>query len=415
MNKTTMTHSPLKFLLPLIVLIALLSLAALALKNPPSVNFAPPDTGPRLTVEVRTLKPVDYRVVVPSYGTVQPRTQSNLVSQVSGEVTWVNAQFRDGGTFHAGDELLRIDPRDYEADLQIARASFYEAKQALAEEEAEGQQALADWQRLGNDGEPDPLVLRTPQLLAAQAAVASAEANLRKAQLNLERTSIKAPFDGRILSTDVDLGEVIGDSSQLATIYASDYVEIRLPLANADLDYVDLPEPGYTGGAAGQSMPVIIHSSLSRNTDWEGRLVRTEAAIDSDSHQLHAVAQVDDPFQLQVGDNQQRRKPLKIGEYVTASVKGRVLPQVIVIENSSLYQGSYVYVVEDGLLQRRDVEIAWQNGVESIIASGLHAGDQLVVTPLGQVTSGTRVTVAKKTTADTEVLNASTHSLEQQS
>lgn len=384
-----------KKMLPWLVTATLLLLAALAVFNPPSADRSRPNPGPSLTVETIALAPVTYQVKVSSYGTVQPRTQIRLVSQVAGEIIWVNPQFRAGGLFSAGDTLLRLDARDYEADVQIAKAELLEAQRAMAEEEALSQQALADWKRLGDGDEPSELLLRKPQLLAAQAKVAGAEATLRKAQLSLERTTVTAPFDGRILSTEVDLGEVISINSALADIYATDYVEIRLPLANADLDYIALPEPGNTDQAA-HKVPVQIHSSLSGNTVWPGFLVRTESAIDDSSRQLHVVARVDDPFQLEAGSapEQPRRKPVKIGEYVTATITGRTLTDAIVIPNSTIYQGSYVYVVEDGLLQRRDVDIAWQNDSDAVIADGLLAGDQLVSTLLGQVTSGTRVALA---------------------
>ena len=88
------------------------------------------------------------------------------------------------------------------------------------------------------------------------------------------------------------------------------------------------------------------------------------------------------------------RSPLKIGQYVTAEIAGSELNDVLVIPNSTIYQGSYVYIVEDGLLRRKDVVIAWQNDSDAIISEGLKHGDQLVTTALGQVTSGLRVAVA---------------------
>ncbi len=385
-----------RYILPFVVLAAFIVVAVVMYLNRPVAERSGAPQGPGLTVNTMTVTPRDYAINAPSYGTVQPRTRSNLVSQVGGEVIWVNPQFRDGGVFKTGDALLRIDARDYEADVQIARAALYEAQQALAEEQAQSQQALADWERLGDGGEADPLVLRKPQLLAANASVSSAEANLRKAQLNLERTSVTAPFDGRILSTDVDLGEVISSNSQLATVYATDYVEIRLPLANADLSFVELPEPGRQDNV---SVPVEIHSSLSGGPAWDGTLVRTEGAIDDDSRQLHVVAQVDDPFLLQPGEQiPAGRKPLKIGEYITATIKGRTLSQVVVIPNSTIYQGSYAYVVDDGRLQRRDLDIAWQNATDAVITAGIQPGDELVTTTLGQVTSGTPVAIAGAST-----------------
>ncbi|QIB65561.1 efflux RND transporter periplasmic adaptor subunit [Kineobactrum salinum] len=383
-------------LLPWIVLAGLLLFAALALYNPPEAGRRPPSVEPRLSVETVTIVPASYQVVIDSYGSVRPRTRNMLVSQVAGEVTWINPQFRDGGVFRAGDELLRIDSRDYEADVQIARASLLEARQLLAEEEALSQQALENWQRLGDGGEPGALVLRKPQLLAAQADLASAEAALRKAELSLERTRIKAPFDGRVLTTEADIGQVISANAQLAEIYASDYVEIRLPLANSDLAYIDLPEPRRRlTGTSEEPVRVTLHSQLAAGSSWQGFLVRTEGAIDEDSRQLHVVAQVDDPFALEVDaeSGAGARRPLKIGEYVTARIAGRQLARAIVIDISAIYQGSYVYVVEEGLLQRREIEIAWQNDREAVISSGLAGDEQLVVTPLGQVTSGTRVTI----------------------
>lgn len=388
-SSATRQSTRLRRLLPWVVLGIMCSLAALALYNPPVAERGPEPVS-RLTVETLEISPRTYQVMADSFGTVQPRTQSRLVSQVAGEVVWVSPQFRDGGVFAEGDTLLRIDDRDYEADVQIARAQLFEAQQALAEEEALSQQALEDWRRLGAQEEADDLVLRKPQLRAAQARVASAQAELRKTELNLQRTRLVAPFAGRILSTSVDLGEVISSNSELAQVYASDYVEIRLPLGNDDLDFIDLPEPGPAGRELADSpTPVTIRSSLG-GSEWPGVLVRTEAAIDSNARQLHVVAQVDDPFQLHSDGG---RKPLKIGEYVTATIAGRSLANAIVVPNSTLYQGSYVYVVRDGLLQRQPVQVAWQNDTDAVIASGLQAGDAVVTTTLGQVTSGTPVAI----------------------
>jgi multidrug efflux pump subunit AcrA (membrane-fusion protein) len=122
---------------------------------------------------------------------------------------------------------------------------------------------------------------------------------------------------------------------------------------------------------------------------WSGTIVRTEGAIDASSQQLHVVAQVNDPFSTERGT-----RPIKIGEYVTAVIDGRLLTDRLVIPSDAIYQNSYVYVVEEGLLRRRDVTVAWQNGIDAIIKDGLLAGEELVTTPLGQVTSGTRVRVA---------------------
>ncbi len=374
--------------LPLVVIGVLGAVAWIILKNPPETSFRGQSSGPQMTVETQTIAPVDFQVSVPSYGIVRPRIQSLLVAQVGGQIVDKATNFDEGGYFAEGEVMLTIDPRDYQADVMIAEASLADARQTLAEEEARAEQALVDWNRLGNEGEASDLVLRKPQLAAAEARVSSAEANLIKARLDLERTQIRAPFDGRVLRQIVDLGQVVSANTQLAEFYSVGIAEVRLPIANKDLTFVDLPESGNGTGAA--TTTATLYSELAGNDVWEARVVRTEAAIDDTARQLHVLVHVDDPFTA----NEAHRVPLKIGQYVTASIEGRLLEGVFVVPSSAIYQGSYVYVVEDGALQRREVEIAWSDVDQAIIASGLANGDELVTTLLGQVTSGTEVAIA---------------------
>ena len=377
-----------KKFLPLVILGVLLSGAAVILHNSPTAERRGPP-GFKVRVDAMAVRSAPYQVSLQSYGTVQPRTQSILVAQVSGEVTAINPNFREGSSFAEGDLLLSIDVRDYEADVRIAEGSLMESHQVLAEEEARSEQARKDWERLGNEGEAPALVLRKPQLLAAKARVISAESVLQKAKLDLERTGIYAPYDGRILRQLVDVGQVVSVNTRLAEIYASDYVEIRLPLRNRDLGLIDLPES--SNRLIDKSRDnVTIYSDLGGEQRWSARIVRTEGAIDALARQLHVVAQIDEPFRI----DGIHVLPLKIGQYVTAELRGRRLDDAIVIPNATIYQGSYVYTVKDDVLQRKDIDIAWQNDTEALIEGGLNDGDQLVTTLLGQVVSGTPVSVS---------------------
>lgn len=378
-----------KKLLPLAIFGGLLLIAMIIRLNPPQSEQRIPFSGPMMTVETRVVEATDYPIMLESYGTVQPRTRSILIAQVGGQIVSVNENVRDGGFFEEDDVLATIDPRDYEADVRIAGAILMDARQTLAEAEARTNQASEDWARLGNSGEAPDLVLRIPQLEAAKAKVISAESTLRKADLDLERTNIVAPFAGRILRKFVDLGQVVSPNTQLAEIYATDYVEIRLPLRNRDLPYIDLPESYRFGEVSRANSQVDIHSDLGGKDSWDALLVRTEGAIDETARQLHVIAQIDDPF----GRDNEDHAPLKIGQYVTARLEGKTVPGALVIPNNTIYQGTYVYTVEDDVLRRRDIEIDWQNDVDAIIGAGLSPGDLLVTTPLGQVTSGIRVTV----------------------
>ena len=380
----------LKKIIPAVIFVGLLLVAFVIMSNPPEVPQRNEFKGPQIAVEVIDIAARDYPIMLESYGTIQPRTRTMLVAQVTGQIVSVNPNVRDGGFFERGDVLVSIDERDYLADVRIAEAALADAQQALSEAEARTNQAREDWARLGNTGTAPDLVLRIPQLEAAKARVRSAESALQKAQLDLERTKIKAPFAGRVLRKFVDLGQVVSMNSQVAEIYATDVVEIRLPLRNRDLPFIDLPEARrYTGTVENVGTPVEIRSDLAGTATWQAELVRTEGAIDETARQLHVIAQIEDPY----GSAGRNRSPLKIGQYVTAELHGNTLTGVIVIPNNTIYQGTYVYVVEDGILRRRDIDVVWQNDDEAIVGGGLMAGDKLVTTALGQVTSGIRVSI----------------------
>jgi RND family efflux transporter MFP subunit len=396
-----------KILLPVIIIIATVILMMVIFKNPPTSNRAKPSKAPQMTVEITTLAPTTYQVMVQSFGTVKPRTQSVLFAQVSGQINYVSKQFRAGGFFEQGDVLIQLDDRDHRAEVNIAQASLMSAKQNLQEEYARVNQAKADWKRLGNGKAPNALVLRQPQYEAAKAQVLSAEAQLDKVKLSLERTSIAAPYAGRILKKNVDIGQVISSNTQLADIFAVDYVEIRLPIKNKDLPLMKLPEeyrnahetseansikPSNSNSNNDNSMisNVVISSDLMGSQVWQGKIVRTESAIDEISQQLYVVAQIIRPYDGEYNQGAQ----IKMGQYVTAEITGREVENALVIPSSAIYQGSYVYIVTDGLLMRKEVKLGWQNGTESIVTQGLVAGDQLVLTSLGQVSSGTPVAIA---------------------
>ncbi|TNE36890.1 MAG: efflux RND transporter periplasmic adaptor subunit [Alphaproteobacteria bacterium] len=393
-----------KVIAPLAIIGLVVVLGLIIILNAPEPQRRPPPSGPRINVETMTVTEAPFLIEVQSYGTVRPQTQSVLVAQVSGQVLWLNPQFRDGGFFKKGEVLLKLDDRDWDANVKIARATLLDAKRQYEEQKALADRARDEWFALGYTEEPNELVLRKPQLMAAEAKVASAEASLEKAELSLERTQIKAPFDGRLLKKYVDLGQVVSTNAQVAEIYATDNVEVRLPINNNDLGFIDLPEQLAGSGSEAVVGPrVELQSRLGAKQAWTGYVVRTESAIDETARQLHVVAQVNDPF----GMTADGVLPLKMGEYVTAKIEGRSFPQAITIPMSTIYQGTYVYVAIEGVLKRSDIEIAWQNEDVALIESGLAPGDQLVLTPLGQVTSGTRVNVVNEQDSEAETSSQS--------
>lgn len=407
----------LQILLPLLVLAASLWLARQIIAAKPEATRR--DTPTRLVdIEAVRVKPVSYQVRINSQGTVQPRTESTLISELAGRIVELAPNFQNGGFFEQGDVLVHLDPRDYEIAVTVAASELAGVEAALAEEQARAKVAERDWRQLKRDAGANQLVLRKPQVAAARAAVLAAEAQLARAQLNLERTRITAPYAGRLLEQSVGLGQYVGAGTVLGRIYAVDYVEIRLPLSNRQLAFIDLPEQ-YRGDPDHIPGPAVTLRARIGATDyhWQGQLIRAEGAIDTQSRQLFVVAQVDDPY----GRGPQQRPPLRIGQFVQAEISGRTLTDVIVIARTALREGDQVLLVNnDNLLTRRTVDVIWRDSANVVIGSGLNSGDALVLTPLSTAAEGTPVRVryreqaapeAERSTRSDSPLNSPTAAL----
>jgi RND family efflux transporter MFP subunit len=378
----------LKAVLPIVVLaIALLIARHLIVNKPEPGRQAPAEIA--LSVDATRVTPESFDVVVTAEGTVQPRTESTLIPEVSGRIIEVSPDFREGGFFEKGEVLVRIEPRDYELALATAEAQVAQAKAALEQELALAEVVKNDWKELGK--EAPALGLRKPQIAAAEAALLSAQAQLERARVDLDRTRIRAPYAGRVLEQAADIGQFVSVGTILAQIYAVDYVEIPLPLSNRQLEYVQLPErfrdDAATAGGIGPA--VTIEADIGRTTyQWEGQIVRVEGAIDTQSRQLFVVAQVDDPY----ARGPQGRPPLRIGQFVRARIQGRTLDDVFVLPRAALREGSQVLVVdEESHLQRKTVKVAWSDDERVVVSEGLDTGDVVTLTSLSIAASGTLV------------------------
>ena len=214
-----------RYVLPLLVLLITVFIIRVIMSTSPTTEKRKQAADEPLTVEVLILEQSDFPVTIKTNGIIQPRSQASIASQVSGTITQVSPAFTSGGFFNAGDTLLSVDDRDYIIAVKIASAALIEVKLALTEEQAKSKQAQRDWQRLGREGKANELVLRKPQLASAHASLASAQAQLEQAQLNLQRTQILAPYAGRVLTKNVDIGQFVTIGSALADIYTP---QIRL-------------------------------------------------------------------------------------------------------------------------------------------------------------------------------------------
>lgn len=385
--------NPLKVVLPIAIIALAGVLAKVMVSNRPPAERAPA-RAPAPTVQAVIAEASAYPVMVSSRGVVQARTQGTLVAQISGQVVRVNPNFRDGGFFDRNEVLVQIDPRDYQAAVTIAESDVIQAQQALAEEEARSSQAALDWQRLGGGGQPSELTLRKPQLAAARATLAAAEARLAQARLNLSRTKISVPYAGRVLTQQVDIGQVVNIGAVLGEVYATDAVEVRLPLSNLQLAQLVLPEQ-YRDQEDSPEGPAVTLSALigTDRHEWQGRIVRSEGAIDSNSRQTFVVARVDDPYR----QREDGKPPLKVGQYVEARIAGRTLQDVFVIPASAIRGEIFAYVVgADNLLSERPLDIVWRGDNQVVVAAGLEAGERVVTTVPAGAAQGMEVRVAEK-------------------
>ncbi len=343
-------------------------------------------------VTIQRLQPVDYQVLLKSQGTVNARTESTLVSEVRGKVTSIFPAFRAGGFFEEGEVLLEIDPRDYQLAVTIAEAALARARLALAEEEARAYQAKIDWERMNPNETATDLVLRQPQLNEAKANVAAAIAQLENARLDLERTRIAAPYAGRVLSKNADVGQFVSPGNNLASIYAVDYAEIRLPLNERQLSFFQIPEIYRDSNPQAENQPPVIltYSQGNQSYQWPARIVRSEGAFDTRSRQLFVIAQVDNPY-IKQADN---RPPLKVGSFVQAEIQGDLLKDVFVIPRELYRKNEYIVMIRpDDTLERREIVPLWADDENLIAREGFKAGDRVCLTPLRFPSDGMKVKV----------------------
>ncbi|WP_404360489.1 efflux RND transporter periplasmic adaptor subunit [Methylotuvimicrobium sp. KM1] len=375
-----------KALLPIAVLLGAVGAAwAMIELRPGMLPQAEQSTLPM--VEIVRVKPQTVRLNVMSQGVVTPREEIDLIAEVSGKIVELHPALVSGGYFEAGDLLVMIDPRDYDFAIVAAQAKIAEAKRVLINEKALAEQAQSEWLALGQ-GEASDLALRKPQLAEAEAKLSAAEADLAKAKLNRGRCELKAPFSGRVLSKQAGNGQYLSAGSAVARIYANDVAEIRLPIGIDQLAFLDLPQ----NNRSKHRWPnVTLRAEVGgRLQHWQGRIVRSEAALDGSSGQLILVAQVDQPEWEGPG-----RAPLLSGLFVQAEIEGVTREKVFTLPPTALNALQQVKVVNgEQRLEFRKVDVLRNQTDRVIVRSGLYSGESVVISEMPMPVAGMQVVIA---------------------
>ncbi|WP_261389839.1 efflux RND transporter periplasmic adaptor subunit [Ferrimonas balearica] len=330
-------------------------------------------------VEVMAIEKSALQVQLRSYGVVQAKHRTQLVAEVSGRLVELSDKFVRGEWVTRGEILARIEPADYQADLMQAEANLAQAEAQLQEEIARGKVAEREWQGV-LDGIPPELGLRKPQLAKEQANVRSAQAVLARAQRNLERTVIRAPFDGLIVARSVDLGQYINVSNQLGEVQGSDIAEVRLPVPPEDLEFLDS-----LNGAE-----VILTQSLAdHELTWKAKLVRSEGVVNDDNRMVYLVAEIRDPY----GINVDRPHPLKFGSFVNASIAGRYIEDLVNLPRYAVRNDRVTIIKADNTVELRQVHVVRADLEHVYIQGGLEQGERISLNAMDSVDIGRKVKV----------------------
>jgi len=368
-----------KFALPIVVLLGALLITSWLIVQRPVPAQKRPDP-PVLLVDAIVAELASVRLKVHAQGSVTPRTETSLTGEVAGQIIEVFPQFVSGGFFKRGDVLVKIDDRTYRAEVKRSQAAVAAAETLITREQGLSDYALQDWRRLNPDKEATDLALRKPQLAEARANLQSALADLERKEGDLERTVVRAPYDGMIRQKLADVGQFVGAGTQLAVIFASDVAEIRLPLPDKDLPFVEL-----------KAQPPVEVTANIGGTDyyWRGKIVRTEGVFDEQSRVLYVVAQIADPYNQ---DGESWAYPLRIGTFVGANIEGLRADNLVVLPRSALRRDNRVWTIDsNNRLVPKTVSVLRTDASSVYINSGLEDNELVCLTLLENPLPGTVV------------------------
>lgn len=365
----------------------------------------PQHTPPQLLKTEKTiLNPTEYRVMIESQGVVRAQHSTTLTPLVSGTVIKIHPAFEDGAFFKEGETLIELDPADLKTAVLAAESNLARADAAFVQEEARAKQARLNWEDIGFEENPSPLVLRIPQLREAEANVSSAKADLEQAERNLKRANVKAPFDGRVAKRLIGLGQSVSATNPLGEVFATSTAEIRIPLAPAQLPFVNLPSSEDEPPVSVVLTDALRDPSQPTEHQWTAQIIRTEGTLDPDSRELFAIARINDPFSLKSD-----LPELRIGQPLRAEIDGITLNEVFVIPRSAMRGINRIFLIDKVApkILRKDITPIWSNEKVIVVKTGLNPGDWLATSRLPYAPDGAPVEIVSPPPTDEAVGPAS--------
>jgi RND family efflux transporter MFP subunit len=356
-------------------------------------------------VKVHQLNTRDIPMVIRGYGTVSPKIEVEIIPEVAGKVVSINPELKVGGFIPAGEQVLQIDPRDYELAVQQAKAAVADAQVKIDTEVAEAEVARREWEQLNPNAEPaSPLVLREPQIRQAKATLESATAQHAIAELRLERTNLSLPFDALIVSEKVDLGQYVVVGQPLGVAYGIEAVEIEVPLEDEELAWFDVFEHPVLRNGAGPAVtktPATVKADFAgAEHSWAGYVARTTGQVDKTSRMVSAVVEVPNPFDTSAG-----KPPLLPGAFVEVFIEGKVLKSAVAVPRDAIHGGNRVWLVNDDVLHIHALEIARADKDFAYVPSGIDDGAMVVVSSLDTVMEGMKVRTQAETPQEAGDMN----------
>lgn len=346
-----------------------------------------------LNVFAEPIRRGDLKLVVEAQGEVRPKREIVVAPQISGRISYVSPDFIDGGFIKKGQLLVRVEAADYELAVVRAQSGVASAEQRLAREIAEAELAQQDIEDLGLE-DASPLARREPQLAEARASLDAAKAQLRDAQLALERTAVYAPFDGRVRERNVDIGQVVATGQSLGRIFANDVVEVALPLNDAEIGRLGLPL-AFAASADNPGPEVIFTATVGgKPREWHGQVVRTAAAVNSQTRQINVIAELRDPY----GTGADGDAPMAPGLFVNAAIQGETIEDVLIAPRGALRGNDRLFIglPDEGKLSIRQVDLIYSDPDGAYVSSGVEEGELAITSPIQAPFDGMSITVMQR-------------------